>query len=187
MNSGIYKLTFKSGKYYIGKSNNIDRRWKEHHDKFNRGKAATRMQQEFNKYGMPKGEVLLYCHEDHIDIMEALYIHSNWGPNILNGTHPTTVSQSDYNALVKHPELLNYSTASHCLTIYNNAIEIRDLKKELENTNREYKRKVAGIVSGTALQESEDLVSELESEVLDLKRELRKLKSRNWFERLFNL
>lgn len=187
MNSGIYKLTFKSGNYYIGKSNNIDRRWKEHLDKFTRGKAAARMQAEYNKYGAPNGEVLLFCHEDHIDIMEALYIHGSWGPRILNGTHPTTISQEDHDIFLKHPELLNYSTASHCLTLYNNAIELRDLKAAAERKDREHKQNIASIVNGTALQESEDLVTELESEVLNLKKELRKLNSRSWFERLFNL
>ena len=46
MASGIYKLTFKSGNFYIGKSNNIDRRWQEHFDKFKKGTAAKNMQAE---------------------------------------------------------------------------------------------------------------------------------------------
>ena len=74
MTSGIYKLTFRNGDTYIGKSNNIERRWSEHWDKMKRGKAAANMQAAFRRSGEPMGEIMCKCHEDHISLMETYYI-----------------------------------------------------------------------------------------------------------------
>lgn len=71
---------------YIGKSIDISTRWKQHFDKFTKGTAAKAMQEEYNRYGYPQGEVLVECHSDHIDIMEECLI-SRLAPE-LNGTRP---------------------------------------------------------------------------------------------------
>src|SRR5665647_1156020 len=86
MTSGVYKLTFSSGKTYIGKSINIDNRWKQHADKFAKGKAATNMQAEYDICGYPTGSIMCECHDDHIDTVEACFIN-RFQPE-LNGTYP---------------------------------------------------------------------------------------------------
>lgn len=87
MPSGIYKLTFTDGSFYIGKSISISNRWKQHFDKFIKGKAASNMQQAFDTYGAPNGEILFKCHKDHIDIAEEMFINRLKPP--LNGTYPS--------------------------------------------------------------------------------------------------
>ena len=51
--SGIYKITNKlNGKFYIGSSKNIDKRWKRHKWEFNNNCHKNKpMQSVFNKYG----------------------------------------------------------------------------------------------------------------------------------------
>ena len=75
--SGVYQLTFSSGARYIGKSVDIDARWKQHATAFSKGKAAGAMQAEYAKCGYPDGKVLFQCHPDHIDIAEAVFIVRN--------------------------------------------------------------------------------------------------------------
>ena len=91
MTSGIYRLTFSSGKYYVGKSLDIGTRWKQHFNKFALGKAARPMQLEFDRCGPPKTEVLFECHKDHIDILEEWLIDQLKGPDMLNTTYPDIV------------------------------------------------------------------------------------------------
>lgn len=74
MTSGIYKLTFPSGRIYIGKSVDMDNRWRQHFDKFKKGTAAKDMQYEYDTYGKPVPEVIYKCHPDHLDIMESFFI-----------------------------------------------------------------------------------------------------------------
>ena len=182
MASGIYKLTFKSGKYYIGKSNDIERRWLEHENKFYKGTAAKNMQTEFNAYGYPNKGVLFYCHEDHIDIMEALYIQGSWGPNILNAAQPSTITSIEQEWLLHNTELLTIGTPAHCKMIK----DYSDKIKELENESILWRKRVSSIVEGTALEEAEEELVDAYKELNDIKRENNRIKSRGLFARIFN-
>lgn len=122
-NSGIYRLIFSDGSTYIGKSNNITRRWKEHADKFARGKAAANMQQAYNRFGYPNTQVLTYCHEDHIDIMETYYIRL-YRPN-LNSASTVNITTVEEGILGQNIELLQVGTASHIS-------KIAELRNKLE-------------------------------------------------------
>jgi hypothetical protein len=77
MISGVYELSFPNGSRYIGKSMDIHRRWTEHRNSFNKGKAAKKMQECFDRYGFPDGTILYECHSDHVDLMEAYFIIKN--------------------------------------------------------------------------------------------------------------
>jgi len=77
MTSGVYQLTFSNGDTYIGKSINIEERWKQHTNKMYKGTAAKNMQAAFNAYGAPMGRILRECHEDHIDVVESCFISRN--------------------------------------------------------------------------------------------------------------
>ena len=85
MTVGIYELIFENTNLkYIGKSINIENRWKQHAEAFRKGKAAALMQQEFNNYGFPDGSIIFECHEDHLDIGEETLIFREHPE--LNGT-----------------------------------------------------------------------------------------------------
>jgi len=51
--SGVYTITnITNGKYYVGSSNNIKRRWRHHKDTLRRGAHPNKyLQRAFNKYG----------------------------------------------------------------------------------------------------------------------------------------
>lgn len=102
MTTGIYKLTFDSGKCYIGQSVYIEKRWDQHSEKLREGKAAKPMQREYSTYGMPKFEILCYCHKDYLDIMEAYWINQ-YKPFSLNSIFP---EMHDCSSLLDTPELL---------------------------------------------------------------------------------
>lgn len=119
MASGIYRLTFSSGKYYIGKSLDLETRWKQHFNKFATGKAARPMQLEYDRCGLPKTEAIFYCHRDHIDILEELLIDEYKGPDMLNTTYPA-VSRTDevVNLINRSKELLHKGTLEHLEIIH---------------------------------------------------------------------
>jgi hypothetical protein len=77
MDSGIYRLTYRTGETYVGKSIHISVRWKQHFDKLQKGKAALNMQDAYKASGhqLPQTEVLLYCHPDMLDYYEGYFIN----------------------------------------------------------------------------------------------------------------
>jgi hypothetical protein len=176
MASGVYLLKFKSGKFYIGKSNDIERRWKEHWAKFEKGTAAANMQQEFNQHGYPTPSVMIACHEDHIDILEANLIHTNWQEDILNTSRPNT----SLDLRDEHLELLHLSTPAHCNLIIRHEAELNKLRRRIETIEASYKDKIRDLISGTYIESQERVNAKLN-------KELEHLRNRNWFQRLFNL
>lgn len=186
MAAGIYKLTFSSGKFYIGKSNDLDRRWNEHCTKFQKGTAAKNMQAEFNRCGYPEREIINYCHEDHIDILEALYIEGGWGPSILNTSRPTTISTRELEFLNLNIKCLEYGTAVHCKVMWDQSRELEQMRSAAENRQKQHSLEIARLKKGTVIPELEEKVSSLAYSLELSKQEVKKLKSRNWIQRLFN-
>jgi hypothetical protein len=88
MSSGIYRLTFSSGNFYIGKSVNIEGRWLQHEEAFRKGTAARKMQAEYDRSGSPTREVMADCHAEHLDVLEPHFIARMYCPEMLNGTIP---------------------------------------------------------------------------------------------------
>ena len=131
MTSGIYKLTFPSGNFYIGKSNDIEKRWKQHIDKFSRGKHTRLMQAEFDLYREYDQEVFFSCHEDHIDIMEESIIAR------LNPTLNGTKCRDRLHIEPEHEEIfLGYfgmSTLEHIMLLHNTKNEVTELKDEISD------------------------------------------------------
>lgn len=136
MTTGVYKLTFPSGKIYIGKSIDIENRWKQHWDKFSKGKHTKNMQQEFDLYRFYTREVIIECHRDHLDIFEETCI-ARQQPE-LNGTK----GEDRLNIAKEHlPLLLPYfekSTVEHVAEIHNTKVlleqandTIDELKEDL--------------------------------------------------------
>lgn len=195
MSSGIYKLTFRSGYYYIGKSNNIERRWKEHFTKFQKGTAAKNMQAEYDRWGDPSCEVMISCHEDHIDLMEAALISGNRGPQILNATFPTPPDSEDLDVFTKWGyQTLQYSTANHIRHIVKQQKEIENLKEiisnhevEFEELEEEYQENLEEIKNGTVIRELELNLIRAQELAISRLEEINRLKRRTWLQRLFNM
>jgi len=129
MTTGVYKLTFPSGNFYIGKSVDIENRWKQHYDKFTKGTHTKNMQREFDLYGTYDQEVIFTCHKDHIDIMEETLIY--WNQPTLNGTKGdmrVTVAQEHLEIVFPY---FSMSTIEHIAELHNTKGELNDSKDRI--------------------------------------------------------
>lgn len=74
--SGIYKLKFASGYYYVGQAQNIDTRYKTHLSDLTQNKHFNyKVQEQYVKYGVPEVEVLELCPIAHLNGLEPNYIN----------------------------------------------------------------------------------------------------------------
>ena len=169
MKSGIYKLIFSSGKCYIGKSMDVPSRWKQHTDRFKKGDAAGKMQQEYNRCGVPEMEVIFECHSDHIDIMETYCIHAHDRSMLLNTSIPESLSQEEYNNLLLSPEVLKFSTSDHVATMFSLNKDVRELKAQIAELK-------------TAAPDLKPLHAEIER----LKDEVNYYKAQPWYSKIFS-
>jgi hypothetical protein len=191
MTSGIYKLTFKSGRFYIGKSIDIPVRWRQHYDKLRKGMGTVRMQIEFNRYHDYNQEVLLECHSDHIDIMETYFINCGNKELMLNTTFPTPLCRAEYEPILANPELLKYSTSEHIAALANQVSTIKELQAELDRCHKKPPVIIKNYGDSTTfIQELQAEIDELEieNEYLISRLEIVKgnVKKTNWFSRIFN-
>jgi len=78
MNTGIYKITnIKNNKFYIGSTNNLIRRKKEHFSLLKRNKSHCKiLQRAYNKYGELyfTFEVLAYCPIEYLFKLEQWFV-----------------------------------------------------------------------------------------------------------------
>lgn len=177
MKSGIYKLIFTSGKCYIGKSMDVPSRWKQHMDRFKKGDAASKIQQEYNRCGVPEMEVIFECHADHIDIMETYCIHAHDRSMLLNTSVPEPLAQEEYNNLLLNPEVLKFSTSDHVATMFSLNKDVRELKAELEH------------LKSNAVMEKvivDSYTKPLHVEIEKLKDEVNYYKAQPWYSKIFS-
>ena len=194
MISGIYRLTFSDGSFYIGKSNDIESRWKQHSKNLLEGKHTKKMQEAYNKCGDPTFEIMVQCHPHHTDILEAYHIATWWGPGILNTTKPN-ISLEDISIISKirdkyweygtfeHIELIDYLMRSE----ENLKDRIEELESEIVADWQIYEENLSDIKSGTLLSITEKQLEYANIDVKKLTNELDKLKNRGLFARIFNL
>lgn len=142
MTSGVYLMEFENGKAnYIGKSVDMERRWKEHEKSLVKGNAAYAVQDAFAKYGLPKFSILLECHADHIDLMESIYITQNWDKQLLNTSIPIQVPIDDMALLItaSQAKLLGSSTAEHIRLILRMQERVDGLINDLSRVSQDLK------------------------------------------------
>lgn len=188
-------LTFSSGKYYIGKSLDLETRWKQHFNKFATGKAARPMQLEYDRCGLPETQVIFNCHRDHIDILEELLIDQFKGPDMLNTTYPQVNPTDESNALInKSHDLLHLSTLEHLELLHGCEDKIAHAKNQTQQAMQlvqEFR------TSGYIIPEDYEIMSEevecsretielLESQTQQQQTELYRLKNLSWWDRLWN-
>jgi len=213
MRAGIYLIKFHKECLYIGKSIDIDRRWKEHTNRLIKGTAAKAMQYAYDRYGMPEFTVLVYSHADHIDLMESIYINNDWDRGaLINTTRPGLVPEEDMEILLDNVGALKFSTATHIRNMHdlNETIETNDsehaeavellmekhilavsaLADPIKSERARYQELlnkdefVAGITQRIASQEEE--LNALNNEANRLAAEILRLNKRGFFDRLFN-
>lgn len=104
MPSGIYQLEFETGERYIGKSVDMQQRWKQHADKLQKGTAARPMQEAYHNsgYEFPRAAIVVECHPDLLDEYEGMYINL-WRPE-LNTSIPERRIDFEYEQLQKYAE-----------------------------------------------------------------------------------
>lgn len=188
MASGIYRLTFSSGKYYIGKSLDLETRWKQHFNKFATGKAARPMQLEYDRCGLPQTEVIFDCHKDHIDILEELLIEQFKGPDMLNTTYPDCDLTDKVAILInKSRELLHYSTFEHLEMIHSSQDRITKAQQSQLNAEQALEDyKANGYIINQDYLDMVALANEFKARMLTRKAELVRLSKLSWWDRLFN-
>jgi hypothetical protein len=168
MTSGIYLVNFSGNAYYIGKSNDLERRWKEHRTKFQKGTAAKLMQAAYDRWGMPDFTVHVVCHEDHIDLLESICISHN-KHILLNTTQPQQVSVEDREVLLSNADLMRISTADHIRKI----LELKDSLRD------EYIKNRAALKTKEQYYEEQLSLAEFDKKVLENK--LREVLDRDTF------
>lgn len=91
--TGIYKLLFKDGTFYIGQAVDIEARYKQHSKDLADGRHSKKMQCAYknNDCVCPDIEILLDCHKDYLDIFECFYIHKFNNDKILNTSIPKNI------------------------------------------------------------------------------------------------
>lgn len=184
MDSGIYVLTFSSGEYYIGKSENIPNRWKQHFKDFAEGKHARKMQECFDRCGYPATEVFIKCHSDHIDLYESMAIRANLGPNCLNTAIPRLVPAEDQAILLESGEYIELSTAQHLKLI-------KDLTNDLEYA-KQYKLELEklrkkGVYTKQEIKAQLEELNDYKEACQAWKEKVQRLENRGLFARIFNL
>jgi hypothetical protein len=187
MASGIYRLTFSSGKYYVGKSLDLETRWKQHFNKFATGKAARPMQLEYDRCGLPQTEVIFDCHRDHIDILEELLIDQLKGPDMLNTTYPE-VNRTDEVAILinKSRDLLNLSTFEHLELLHQVEAKITQIRGQKQESDQALEAmRAEGYIMNSDYVEIVDLATEYKAQLEAQQAELKRLSNLSWLERLF--
>lgn len=178
MTSGIYRLEFKDGSFYIGKSVDIPKRWKQHRKAFEDRTHTKNMQAAHDRCGAPKYIIIKECHPDHIDIMENYFIGLNWDKQgILNSTRPVWYTDSDIEVMAKTPpDLWDISTFEHLKLLFKLSSQVSNLETFISKSEKAKKLKELEATNKAQL-----------SEIINLQAEILRLRSRGLLSRLFNL
>lgn len=171
MKSGIYAFEFSDGSFYIGKSNNILTRWQQHEKALLKGTHAKKVQEVYDRLGMPKFKVIKKVHPDHIDLIEAHFINELWGnPKLLNTTRPPSFTDREKQVIEESFDnnVWEISTVEHLVAISDAQKELKQLKAKLERSK-----------NGKILQEQQEIIE-------NLKDRYNRLHDASWLERMFN-
>lgn len=182
--SGVYQITFPTGAVYIGKTNDYYRRIDEHINKLLKGTAAKALLEEIRK---TKGEselnisLIVECHEDHIDLMEDIYIRrakQEYGSMCLNTTQRKDLGQWTTTILEDNLEYLKQSTAEHLHLIHNKDKEITSLKKHINFIESEEEMCIE-------IAELQMDKADLQEQLREIKKQLILEKNKSWWTKLW--
>jgi group I intron endonuclease len=173
MTAGIYLITFlPSGDTYIGKSKNTETRWEQHLEKIKQKKHSKLIMDAVSRNETMNFKVVLECHEDHIDIMEAFLIDR------LQPTLNTQIPTSHYSWAGIPLDILKSSTNEHCYEI----LSLRGRLKSLENDRDAYKYEGK---QGALIKKQEQEIHYLARQLHLINQELNRYQSAPWWKRIF--
>lgn len=125
---------------YVGKSVDVENRWKQHVSKLENGIAAKNMQAAYNIYGEPKKIIIRESHPDHLDVLEPIYIESiknTYGSSkCLNASIPTVYyrpTKEDIEYFNEDDHYFKLSTIEHVKQLVTKDIELEEKIKELKD------------------------------------------------------
>lgn len=180
MTSGIYKLSFRDGSEYIGKSVDIERRWEEHQQSFLNGKAAKKLMDKYYQFGMPDMEIMYLVHKDHLDISEEFAIYAE-KPELNTVLKDCPFTPNEIQFLLTHMKdeyelFWNSSTISHLRKIMELYDEIDRLEYELEYNKNENEETVEDLKSKLYDTEHGKHIKELEAQLRYQDKEIDRLR-----------
>jgi len=126
-NCGIYAIYFDQhpNSYYIGRSTNLRVRLQDHKSALQANRHINnKLQNYYNKYGLPNFEILQLADPDSLKELEIIYINEfdsfNNGLNLTNGgenagygegVHSAKHSEQEYVEALRYLAITDYSTA----------------------------------------------------------------------------
>lgn len=188
MKSGVYRLTFPSGACYVGKSVDIEARWKQHANALSKGRAAAALQAEFARSGFPTGTVLFHCHPDHIDLVEAVFI-ARQQPELNTSRPPDPFP--DVDDMQQIFELLHESTHEHLNTIFRlqaqqraETAAVQQLTAEVTALKITRSQKEVNVEKDRKIRDLREDVVSLKSRIVDLQK-LVADSQKPWWRKIF--
>lgn len=166
MTSGIYQLTFSSGDTYIGKSVNVENRWRQHLNSMTNRTAAKNMQAAYDTYGEFDPKLLLACHPDHLDLAESCLI-SRFKPSLNTTRPPDPFAGMPEDNLIHVFTKLGYSTLDHIneiIKLEHNAESIVQWMQDERGTNSMLRLDLESQISRLSHDRSEE---ELDNDLAD--------------------
>ena len=193
MTTGIYQLNFNNRAFYVGKSIDIETRWKQHTDKFLKGTAASQMQYAYNQVGLPAFGIYAECHKDYLDILEGYYINMQVNHNrqtCLNTSIPKLDPNLDYDWLLSHHEVMQHSATDLIRSYENVTRDEAKLREEYETLQHSYNKAFMIHKAAADLKygkdENAELVKQYHDRLRHAQEKVSKLLNRGLFDRIFN-
>ena len=193
MTTGIYQLNFSNQAFYVGKSIDIETRWKQHTDKFLKRTAATQMQKAYDQLGMPAFGVYIECHKDYLDILEGYYINMQVNHNretCLNTSIPKLDPNLNYEWLLSHHQVMQHSATDLIRSYQNVTRDEAQLREEYEALQHSYNKDFMPYKAAAELQFGKDyneaLVKQYHDRLREAQEKVSNLLNRGIFARLFN-
>lgn len=185
MNSGIYQLTFGSGKKYVRRSTNVYTARNDHIRLMASGTASSKLQREYELHGVPAHQVLAFVHPNHLDITEAAFIKIQ-RPEL--SSLEMDITEEDAKLLISNLDLLKQGTSEHIKIILDLKHDLRecklkeiDLRKQEEDVDREERIVDFSLAS---INDMKKTISDLTYKNEELLRKLDQLKM-PWYKKLF--
>jgi predicted GIY-YIG superfamily endonuclease len=91
--SGIYRLDWSNGYFYIGQSQDLSDRWRCHKKRFMNGtmdKCQKKLFRIWQKHGTPVFSIIIECDIELLNDIEQKYITENWNNKMFCNTSPSS-------------------------------------------------------------------------------------------------
>lgn len=193
MTTGIYQLNFNNQAFYVGKSVDIETRWKQHTDKFLKRTAAKQMQYAYDQVGMPAFGIYIECHKDYLDILEGYYINLHVNHNrqtCLNTSIPKLDPNLDYDWLLANKPMLQFSSTEiirDFITLAKSNTTLEEQHETLQHSfNKAFMIHKAAADLKYGKDHNEKLVEEYHNRLRKAQEKVSSLLDRGILARLFN-